>query len=68
MLLNITKLCLFHKFRINFIVIFCNTITCWSQVHLRPPESVGLQQKANIETGVFIRGQVVVVMEIVTLI
>ena len=63
-----TKLCLSHKFRTNFIVIFCNTITRCSQVHLRPPESFDLQYKSNIERRVFIRFRKIVVMDIVTLI
>ena len=53
-LLIITKLCLFHKFRINFIVIFCHTKFFCSQIHILPPEKVDLQNKVNIwKTGIY---------------
>ena len=68
LLLIITKICLFHKLQINFIVIFCNTIICCNQGHLRPSESVDILHKANIEIRGVIRVRPIVVREIVTLI
>ena len=68
LLLIITKLCLYHKSRINLFVIFCNTIICCNQVHLWPPKSVDLRQKANIEIKGSIRGRPIFVREIMTLI
>ena len=48
-LLIITKLCLSHKFWINFFVIFCNTIFRCRQVHTQPLDIFVHQHKANIE-------------------
>ena len=67
-ILFITKLYLSHKFRINCFVIFCNTMFCCRQVHLRPPESFNHRHKANIEIHGSIRGQLIVFRKIMTLI
>ena len=64
----VRKLYLSYKFRMNLFVIFCNTIICYSQVHIKPLESVDLQQRAKIEGRGFIRGRQIVVREIVNLI
>ena len=61
MILIIKKLSSSHKFHINFIVVFCNTIIDCSQVHLQPTESVDLQHTANIKRQVFIGGRTIVI-------
>ena len=68
LLLIITKISLSYKFRINFFVIFCNTLIHCSQVHLRPPESGNIQHKANIEIQGFLRCRLIIVRYIMTLI
>ena len=63
----IKQLYLSQKFRINFFVILCNIMFFFRQVHLRPPKSFYHRHKANIEIWVSIRGQTIVVREIVTM-
>ena len=67
-LLIITRLSLSRKFWINFSVIFCSTVFCCRKLHLRPPESFNHRQKSNIEIRGSIRGRMVVVRNIRTLI
>ena len=48
--------------------VITNTIICFSQVHLRPPESVDVQHREKIKRRGFIRGWKIVMRDIVTLI
>ena len=67
-LLITRKLYVSHKFWINLFVIFYNTIFCWRQVHLRSPKIVNHQHKANTEIFEYIKGSLIVVRDIMTLI
>ena len=68
LLLIITKLYLSHRIRINFFVIFFNTVFCCRQWHLWPPRSFNHRQKSNIEGGGSIRGRPIFLKEIMNLI
>ena len=68
LLLTIRKLYLSYKFPFSFFVISCNTIINRRQVHLQPPKSFDRQHKTNIEKRGSIRGWMIVVREIVTLV
>ena len=68
LLLIITTLYLSHKFRINSFVLFCNTMFFYIQVHLRPFENFDHQHKADIERRGCIKGWLIVVRKIMTLI
>ena len=59
---------LISNFCINLFVIFCNKMFCCRKVHIRPPKSFDHQQKGSIERRGYIRGRLIVVRKIVTLI
>ena len=64
--LIITELCLSHKFRINYFVIFPKTFFRCRQVNIPPPKIAYSPHTSNIEIWISIRGQKIVVKEIVT--